>query len=37
MTIYIEPNTRHRVYSPEGIRTIVFSIPPFQAEDEYFD
>src|SRR5262245_16426149 len=37
MVILIEPGTRHRVVSQEGIRTIVFTIPPFRADDEYFD
>jgi mannose-6-phosphate isomerase-like protein (cupin superfamily) len=37
MVIFIEPGTRHRVISADGIRAIVFSVPPFQADDEYFD
>jgi len=37
LTILIEPGTRHRLTSPEGVRTIVFGVPAFQAEDEYFD
>ena len=37
MVILIEPGTRHRVMSAEGIRTIVFTVPPFRANDEYFD
>lgn len=35
--IWIEPGTRHRVVSEAGVKTIVFSIPAFRAEDEYFD
>jgi mannose-6-phosphate isomerase-like protein (cupin superfamily) len=37
LTILIEPHTRHRLSSPEGVRTIVFSVPAFKVEDEYFD
>ncbi len=37
MVIYIEPYTKHRVVSPEGVRTIVFGVPALQPEDEYFD
>jgi len=37
LVILIEPNTRHRLVSPEGVRTIVFSVPAFRADDEFFD
>ena len=37
MVIYIEPRTRHRLWSPEGVRTIVFGVPALNPEDEYFD
>ncbi|MBY0524258.1 MAG: cupin domain-containing protein [Gemmataceae bacterium] len=37
MVIYIEPLTRHRLVSAEGVRTIVFGIPAMHPEDEYFD
>lgn len=37
LTILIEPNTRHRLSSTEGVRTIVFSVPAFRLDDEYFD
>jgi len=37
LVIYIEPGTRHRLVSESGVKTIVFSIPAFHAEDEYFD
>lgn len=36
-TIYIEPGTRHRVISPAGLKAVVVAIPPFRADDEYFD
>src|ERR1700746_767256 len=35
--IYIEPLTRHRLWSAAGVRTIVFGVPALVAEDEYFD
>ena len=35
--IHIEPGTRHRVVSAGGIKTVVVAIPPFRAEDEWFD
>ena len=35
--IHIEPGTQHRVVSPGGLKTVVVAIPPFRAEDEYFD
>jgi mannose-6-phosphate isomerase-like protein (cupin superfamily) len=37
MVIYIEPYTKHRLVSPEGVRTIVFGVPALKPEDEYFD
>lgn len=37
MVIYIEPLTRHRLWSDEGVRTMVIGFPALQAEDEYFD
>ena len=30
-TIWIEPGTRHRVVSEEGLKTIVFALPAFDA------
>jgi mannose-6-phosphate isomerase-like protein (cupin superfamily) len=36
MVVYIEPYTRHRLYSEEGVRTIVFGVPALDPEDEYF-
>jgi len=35
--IWILPSTRHRVSSAAGLRTIVFSLPPFDEADEWFD
>jgi mannose-6-phosphate isomerase-like protein (cupin superfamily) len=35
--VTIEPGTRHRLVSPDGVRTIVFGVPAFDPEDEYFD
>lgn len=36
MVILIEPMTAHRLVSPLGVRTIVFGVPAFQPDDEYF-
>lgn len=36
-TVWIEPGTRHRVVSDEGISTIVFGIPAFNPADEWMD
>jgi len=36
-TIWIEPGTRHRVVSETGITTIVFGLPAFNPNDEWFD
>ena len=35
--VYIEPGTRHRLWSAEGVRTVVCGIPAMPPEDEYFD
>lgn len=35
--VTIEPGTRHRLVSPEGVRTIVVAIPAFDPADEFFD
>jgi mannose-6-phosphate isomerase-like protein (cupin superfamily) len=35
--IWIEPGTRHRVVSDDGLKTIVFALPAFNANDERFD
>ncbi len=37
MLIYIEPMTRHRLVSREGVRTIVFGVPALDPDDEYFE
>jgi mannose-6-phosphate isomerase-like protein (cupin superfamily) len=34
--IYIEPGTRHRLFSDEGVRTIVFGVPAYRADDEFY-
>lgn len=34
--IYIEPGTAHRLFSEEGVRTIVFGVPAYRAEDEFY-
>ena len=35
--VYIEPGTRHRLWSAAGVRTVVFGVPALHPEDEYFD
>ena len=35
--ITISPGTRHRLMSEAGVRTIVFGVPAFDANDEHFD
>lgn len=35
--VYIEPFTRHRLWSDAGVRTVVFGVPALDPEDEYFD
>lgn len=35
--VYIEPHTPHRLWSAEGVRTVVFGVPALSPEDEYFD
>ncbi|MCI0461490.1 MAG: cupin domain-containing protein [Gemmataceae bacterium] len=37
MVVYIEPGTRHRLWSEQGVRTVVFGVPALHPEDEYFD
>ncbi|MBL8799304.1 MAG: cupin domain-containing protein [Planctomycetia bacterium] len=36
MLVYIEPHTPHRLWSEEGVRTIIFGTPAMKPEDEYF-
>ena|SRR5438309_9743026 len=37
LVVTIAPGTRHRLASPNGVRTIVFGVPAFDPADEYFD
>lgn len=37
MVILIESFTRHRLWSAEGVRTIVFGTPALRPEDEFFN
>lgn len=37
LVILIEPGTRHRLWSAEGVRTIVVGTPALDPEDEHFD
>jgi mannose-6-phosphate isomerase-like protein (cupin superfamily) len=34
--VYIEPLTAHRLYSDEGVQTIVFGVPAYRHDDEFF-
>ncbi len=36
MVIYIEPYTAHRLFSAEGVRTVVFGVPAYRMDDEYY-
>ena len=36
MVIYIEPGTAHRLYSAEGVQTIVFGVPAYRQGDEFY-
>jgi mannose-6-phosphate isomerase-like protein (cupin superfamily) len=35
--VYIEPYTRHRLYSKEGVRTIVVGVPAYRLDDEFYE
>ncbi len=35
--VTIAPGTWHRLVSPQGVRAIVFGVPAYQADDEYFE
>lgn len=35
--VVIDPGTRHRLISDEGVKTIVVGMPAFDPDDEYFD
>jgi mannose-6-phosphate isomerase-like protein (cupin superfamily) len=34
--IYIEPCTPHRLHSEEGVETIVFGVPAYRMDDEFY-
>jgi mannose-6-phosphate isomerase-like protein (cupin superfamily) len=34
--IYIEPCTAHRLTSEEGVQTIVFGVPAYRQDDEFY-
>jgi len=34
--VYIEPYTRHRLWSEQGVRTIVFGVPAYKQDDEFY-
>ena len=34
--VYIEPYTPHRLSSDEGVQTIVFGVPAYRPDDEFF-
>jgi mannose-6-phosphate isomerase-like protein (cupin superfamily) len=34
--VYIEPFTTHRLSSEEGVRTVVFGVPAFRQDDEFY-
>ncbi len=36
LIVYIEPYTAHRLISPEGVRTIVFGVPAYHPDDEFY-
>ena len=36
LVIYIAPYTAHRLLSEEGVKTIVFCVPAYRAEDEFY-
>lgn len=36
MVVYIEPGTRHRLYSEDGVQTLVFGVPAYRQEDEFY-
>ncbi len=37
LVITIPAGTRHRLYSSEGVKTIVVGVPAFNPADEHFD
>jgi mannose-6-phosphate isomerase-like protein (cupin superfamily) len=36
LVIYIPPLTPHRLYSEAGVRTIVFGVPAYRPDDEFY-
>ena len=34
--LYIEPGTAHRLTSKEGVQTIVFGVPAYRQDDEFY-
>jgi mannose-6-phosphate isomerase-like protein (cupin superfamily) len=36
LIIYIEPYTAHRLTSTDGVRTIVFGVPAYRPDDEFY-
>jgi mannose-6-phosphate isomerase-like protein (cupin superfamily) len=36
LVLYIEPCTAHRLYSEEGVQTIVFGVPAYRQDDEFY-
>ena len=37
VVVWIEPETRHRLVSEAGIRTVIVGVPAFNPHDEWFD
>jgi mannose-6-phosphate isomerase-like protein (cupin superfamily) len=37
MVIYIEPCTWHRLSSAAGVQTIVFGVPAYRLDDEFYE
>jgi mannose-6-phosphate isomerase-like protein (cupin superfamily) len=35
--VYIEPYTWHRLWSEQGVRTVVFGVPALNPDDEVYD
>lgn len=36
LVILIEPGTAHRLYSEQGVRTLVFGVPAYREDDEFY-
>jgi mannose-6-phosphate isomerase-like protein (cupin superfamily) len=36
VVVYLPPYTWHRLYSPEGVKAIVFGTPAYRMDDEFF-